>query len=446
MVVQNPENESHSRKPKPKSGGRGRAPSALDSMLGTNFGTSEAASMITKNPIAARKHNLRTSSTTHAALSSTNSSISLGSSSTSWTKSSEKIRQAVPAPKRSDGHYAGTYSLSRYIRAVIFFPIVVVLTFYIVAAVSTHADNDSWSRSEHWGWLAYSWNAFVICCMLLIWVTKVRKPQMILESLSFSYWPLMMAANEVTYRHDDMFLNMWFYIRLLMAIACFILANRLRRAMANLEDEVLSNHLQKVAWTGGISVLTPIAYVSMKGSSCIITNWDVQEINSTCGGIVDPLLGVAFHLTAFFGHNLCFLPFQTFSLEDLVALRLRWIQILHIIGISAATVIALFLFGSQREDEEPAMYVQNMVRYLWLSWFVIVGTAGMDLLFTRHVTRRRRGRDGKAFGGEEGKASVEMSESKSPDGIAGGQQEEGKEQDSGLVMGGEGVMLSPGLY
>ena len=235
-----------------------------------------------------------------------------------------------------------------------------------------------------------------------------------------------------------MFANPYFFVKFFISTACFFLARRLRKAMSHLDDDVLSNHLQNVVWRGGISILTPVAYVSMKGSSCVIANWNVEDIDQVCGGVVDPLLGVAFHLTAFFGHNVSFLPFQNFGFDDIIALNLRWIQIFHIVGISAATVVALFLFGSQREDEGAAVYVEVMVKYLWLSWFVISGTAGFDLLVTG--TRRKRARQ-----------SIELPALKAKDG--GNEQLVGKspsrgvdDQDVNFVMGGEGVTLSPGLY
>jgi hypothetical protein len=115
-------------------------------------------------------------------------------------------------------------------------------------------------------------------------------------------------------------------------------------------------------------------YEEVRVREHIIANWNVEDIDDVCGGVVDPLLGVAFHLTAFFGHNLSFLPFQTFDFDDILALNVRWIQILHMVGISAATVVALFLFGSQREDEGAAVYVEVLVKFLWMSWFVISGS------------------------------------------------------------------------
>ena len=243
----------------------------------------------------------------------------------------------------------------------------------------------------------------------------------------------------MTYRDSDMFANSYFFVKFFIVVSCFFLARKLRKAMANLDDDVLSNHLTKVAWRGGIGILTPVAYVSMKGSSCVIANWNVEDIDDVCGGVVDPLLGVAFHLTAFFGHNLSFLPFQTFDFDDILALNVRWIQILHMVGISAATVVALFLFGSQREDEGAAVYVEVLVKFLWMSWFVISGTAGFDLVVTgRRRRRARRSIELPTLEVKDGGKEQQIRQSPSPPGI--------DNQDVSMVMGGEGVMLSPGLY
>ena len=55
---------------------------------------------------------------------------------------------------------------------MLFMPIVVVLTFCIVAAIATKANVSSWSRSQHFGLLAYSWNAFIMSCMVRLNETK----------------------------------------------------------------------------------------------------------------------------------------------------------------------------------------------------------------------------------------------------------------------------------
>ena len=219
---------------------RGRSPSALDTLIGTvsldenqsstqthrwlakphklthpfpqDFGTNKRDGTLggIRNPIAARKHlHSNTPSTarqTNASLSiprldsdGSHSSGSHSATSLFWTRSTKRAQKAAPAPKREDGHYIGTFSLSRYIRAMLFVPIVTVLSFCIIAAVASRLNNSRWSRSQHWGWLAYSWNAFVMCCILLIWCSKVRKPHMALEVVSFSYWPLILIGENASY-------------------------------------------------------------------------------------------------------------------------------------------------------------------------------------------------------------------------------------------------------
>jgi hypothetical protein len=61
---------------------------------------------------------------------------------------------------------------------------------------------------------------------------------------------------------------------------------KLRKRLAELDDSVLSNHLQRVVMTGGITAVVPIAYVSMKGTNCIAQQLTEEDVVDQCTGEV----------------------------------------------------------------------------------------------------------------------------------------------------------------
>ncbi|GMH70998.1 hypothetical protein TL16_g05542 [Triparma laevis f. inornata] len=138
-------------------------------------------------------------------------------------------------------------SISRYIRAVLFIPIFVLSALWLAMVFSGDHDLD-----ENYGWLAYQWNGFAISSTIVIWTSKVRKPYMVLEILTFLYWPLMVICIDI--ERNSAFGKDWLLIpRLLVLSASFALAVTIRQSLAKLQDRVLSAHLQKVIWGGGES-------------------------------------------------------------------------------------------------------------------------------------------------------------------------------------------------
>ena len=127
--------------------------------------------------------------------------------------------------------------------------------------------------------------------MLIIWTSKVRKPWMPLEIVCFVYWPTMLVCVDIERHGGEFGMDKKLFLRLALLPLVFYLAWKVRTALAALDDKRLSAHLQGVIWAGGLSALTPIAYVSMKGSSCVLESWSSPNIDGECGGVVEPLLG-----------------------------------------------------------------------------------------------------------------------------------------------------------
>ena len=155
-----------------------------------------------------------------------------------------------------------------------------------------------------------------------------------LETVSFLYWPLMLVCIDIE-MHDGVFgTSGLVWARLALLPLVFYLSKKIRTALAGLDDRRLHAHLQNVIWAGGLSALTPIAYVSMKGSACVLGNWNAPDISAECGGVVEPLLGVAFHLTCFFGYGACFSPFLNIDLKKILELKVPIVIKFHILLIT----------------------------------------------------------------------------------------------------------------
>ncbi|GMH98259.1 hypothetical protein TrST_g971 [Triparma strigata] len=410
---------------------KGRRESAVDSLFRTTFSAADGDSSPptvlvptrlsrqekSSNPMAAKKHGLqvvkrKTNSKSPTALETLHSS----------GDSEDRI------------HLTQVVSVSRYIRALLFIPVVVLSALWLcMVFIGEHDVN------QNFGWLAYQWNGYAISSTIVIWTSKVRKPYMLLETVTFCYWPLMLICIDI--ERNGEFGKDWLLIpRLLVLFCSWLLAKTIRSALANLDDKVLSAHLQKVVWGGGLSALTPIAYVSMKGSTCVLTNWNSKDLDQDCGGVVAPLLGVAFHLTAFFGYGVCFGPFMKFDTKDLLELKVSWVIKLHVMFIALASIIAIFLFGQQREDSGVGNFVWLLSDTVQYGWFMVVVTGVWEFLVKQHCVC------GKRAGSEEEDdddndielPAVVVRDTETDDDLV--------EGDGNKILSGEGIFMSPGMY
>ena len=184
------------------------------------------------------------------------------------------------------------------------------------------------------------------------------------------------------------------------------IAIQTRKIFANLDDKDLSKHLTTVVFKGGAGTLTTIAYVSMKGSTCIITNINFGRyeekhgysdiISDNCSGLIDPLLGVGIHLSVLFAYQVVFSPFFDFDLTDLMRFTIHPIYKFTVIMTGFTTAMALYLFGQQRRGEPTAYLAGWIVTYLWEVWLVVcivnvVFQLRKRLFSSRERSKRRGG-------------------------------------------------------
>lgn len=76
------------------------------------------------------------------------------------------------------------------------------------------------------------------------------------------------------------------YIGFVLLAMAYASCLKLRKRLAELDDSVLSNHLQVVVMSGGITAVVPIAYVSMKGTNCIAQQLTEEDVVDQCTGEV----------------------------------------------------------------------------------------------------------------------------------------------------------------
>ena len=140
---------------------------------------------------------------------------------------------------------------------------------------------------------------------------------------------------------------------------------------------------------------------------------------------------MAFHLTCFFGYGVCFSPFLDFDIKGILELEVSWVVKLHVMLISAESLVAIYLFGSQ-SDESANFLTKMLVQTLYFGWFFVF-LSGVVLLFVRlQVSRFRKGQVER----DEGDCNVEFTD--------GGLKDDNMAANK--ILSGEGVLLSPGMY
>jgi len=346
-----------------------------------------------------------------------------------------------------------TFSISPLVRHLAFYPCILVLIAWILGAV-LHDE-----EALFWNWMAYNWNVFAMTNIMLIWASRVRRP-LRLELLAYMYFPLMFICNEINFvnGHDyyEFFDSLWTPAGLVLCFVGLFILKKIRNNLAELDDVVLSNHVQRVVYRVGISIIVPVCYFGMRGTACLINERQIRageleggdddgfSVDTYCSAMVTPLVCISFHMAAFLCFQLAFLPFLEFSMVDLMIFKMPLINKIQVILIIVCSWVSLYIFGALHEGHiQGSMY--ELRSLVWLIW-LIVGSMQFFTVLRKELAGRQRAkgvhRTSQALCKFESspviKSHLKTLESSEPKrGI--------DDIDGAKILSGEGGMMSPGL-
>ncbi len=259
-----------------------------------------------------------------------------------------------------------------------------ILPVFVVVLLIVNFFDDS----EYWSYITYAFAPLIMVSAGMHAMCRPKRRRHMNEEkamVSISCLiPLMLnVAGHIKHMSDTSslsYLGRWVKIVtsagafFLVVFAGSFIAKRARNALAFQSDAEVLYHLQDKVFLGGASMLISILYLVLESFACIIAyaqDADVDAMLKQCDGVKGPNYAVGIHLSSMFIYSILFAPFNKFTLESLITLKMTAFQMVEGAIFCGCSCIALFLFGGKRPGTRLSVTYESLMGSIYAGWMVI---------------------------------------------------------------------------